>query len=330
MNLLERLLKGDSRAVARLITLVENDDPKARKAIKELYRYGGGAHIIGITGPTGTGKSALICKLTQAYRRLGKTVGIIAVDPTSPFTGGALLGDRVRMQELGDDPGVFIRSMGTRGASGGLATTTNDAINILDASKRDVIIVETIGTGQDEIEIAKFAHTLVVVTMPGGGDEIQSIKAGILEIGDIFVVNKADHPEAYRAVAELEFMLELGRDRKKDGWKEPVVQTCAIKNEGIDELLQKIQEHRQHLIESGQLQKKRANRSRAELVKIINRRVAEAVNGAIGEGGEHHDLVDKVALTGEIDPYSAADVVIRHLLRKGRENLASLNNDYSD
>jgi LAO/AO transport system kinase len=328
--LLKRLLKGDSRAVARLITLVENGDPEARKVIKELYRYGGGAHIIGITGSPGAGKSVLICKLTQAYRRLGKIVGIIAVDPTSPFTGGALLGDRVRMQELGGDPDVFIRSMGTRGALGGLATATNEAINILDASEKDVIIVETVGTGQDEIEIAKFAHTLVVVTMPGGGDEIQSIKAGILEVGDIFVVNKADYPETYRTIAELKFMLELGRDRKKDGWEEPVLQTCAIKNEGIDELLHKIQEHRQYLVETGQLQRKRANRLRAELVKIINRRIAEAVNEAIGEGGEHHDLVDKVALTGEIDPYSAADVIIRHLLRKGRENPASLDNAYSD
>lgn len=319
MNLLDRLLEGDSLAVARLITLAENDDPQARKAIKKLYKCGGRAHITGITGAPGTGKSTMICKLAHAYRKLHKTVGIIAVDPTSPFTGGALLGDRIRMQELGGDPGVFIRSMGTRGAPGGLAVATNDAISILDAFGRDVILVETIGAGQDEIEIAKFAHTLIVVIMPGGGDDIQSIKAGILEIADIFVVNKADRPEADRAVAELEFMLGLSHERKEKGWEEPVIQTVAIADKGIDELLHKIQEHHQYLIETGRMQKKRADRLRAELVEIINRRVTEAVNEAIGERGEQHDLVEKMAFTGEIDPHSAADIVIRHLLRKGRE-----------
>lgn len=312
MNLLERLLQGDPRAAAQLITLAENNDQEVRKVIRELYKHGGKAHIVGITGSSGTGKSTLICKLAQGYRKLNRSVGIIAIDPTSPFSGGALLGDRVRMQELSGDKGVFVRSMGTRGALGGLAVATNEAINILDAFKKDVIIVETIGTGQDEIEIVKFAHTLIIVTMPGSGDEIQSIKAGIFEVGDIFVVNKADHHQAYHTLAELEAMLYLAPEQK--GWEKCVIQTTAIANEGIDELLQKIEEHRQYLIKSGQMQKKRAQRSKAELIEIITQRVREIVNEATGETGEHHDLIEKMSERGEIDPHTAADIILKHLL----------------
>ena len=310
MNLLEKLLQGDPRAAAQLITLAENNDQEIRKVIKELYKYGGKAHIVGVTGASGTGKSTLISKLAQAYRKLNRTVGIIAIDPTSPFSGGALLGDRVRMQELSGDKDIFVRSMGTRGALGGLARATNEAINILDAFKKDVIIVETIGTGQDEIEIVKFAHTLIIVTMPGSGDEIQSIKAGIFEVGDIFVVNKTDHHQAYHTLAELEAMLDLSPEQK--GWGKCVIQTTAIANKGIDELLQKIEEHRQYLIKSGQMQKKRAQRSKAELIEIITQRVRELVNEATGETGEHHDLVEKMSERGEIDPYTAADIILQN------------------
>jgi len=311
-NLLERLFSGDSLAVSRLITMVENGDPGAREAIKKLYKHVGGAHIVGITGSVGTGKSTLIAKLAQSYRKLDKTVGIIAIDPSSPFTGGALLGDRVRMQELTGDKGVFIRSMGTRGELGGLAVATNDVINILDAFKRDIIIVETIGIGQDEINVESFVHTLVVVTMPGGGDAIQSIKAGILEVGDIYVVNKADRPEASRTFSELEFMLEMGANDDKK-WKRCIVQTVATMNRGIDELIGKIEEHHKYLVETGKIDEKRTRRSKAELLKIVNRMVTLAVEKAVGEKGEHRELLEKMALTGEIDPYTVADVVFKNL-----------------
>ena len=311
-NLLERLFSGDNLAVSRLITMVENDNPGAREAIKKLYKHVGGAHIVGITGSVGTGKSSIIAKLAQGYRKRDKTVGIIAIDPSSPFTGGALLGDRVRMHELTGDKGVFIRSMGTRGASGGLAVATNDVINILDAFKRDIIIVETIGIGQDEIDVENFVHTLVVVTMPGGGDAIQSIKAGILEVGDIYVVNKADRPEASRTFSELEFMLEMGeKDDKK--WERCIIQTIATMNKGIDELIDKIEEHHRYLVESGKIDEKRTKRSKAELLKIIDRMVTLAVEKAVGDGGEQRELLERMALTGEVDPYTAADIVFKNL-----------------
>ncbi len=291
---------------------MENNDPGARDAIKRLYKHGGGSHIIGITGIAGVGKSSLIAKLGMAYRRRGKTVGIIAVDPTSPLTGGALLGDRVRMLELTGDKGVFIRSMGTRGSSGGLAIATNDVINILDAFKMDVIIVESIGVGQDEIDIENFVQTLIIVTMPGGGDAVQSIKAGILEFGDIYVVNKADRPETSRAVSELEFMLQLG-DKGDKGWKERIVQTVATMDEGIEDLLEVIEEHYKYLEESGGLEERRIKRSKAEVVKIVSRMVDEAVEGVVRSGGDYYDLVQKMAASGEIDPYSAAEEIFKNI-----------------
>jgi LAO/AO transport system kinase len=317
-ELLDRLLSGDSLAVSRLITLIENDDPGAREAIKRLYKHGGQAHIVGITGSVGTGKSTLIGKLASLYRKRDKTVGIIAVDPSSPITGGALLGDRVRMHELSGDRGIFIRSMGTRGSSGGLAIATNDVISILDAFKKDIIIVETIGVGQDEIEIENFVHTLIIVTMPGGGDAVQSIKAGILEVGDIYVVNKADRPEAPRAISELEFMLEMERGKEKQ-WKEPIVQTVATMNKGIDELIEQIEAHHTFLVKSGKIDEKRTRRSQAELTKIINRMVTDAVEVAVGEEGSFRDLLEKMALTGEVDPYTAAEIIFAHLMDLGSE-----------
>ena len=317
-NLIKDLLKGDTLAAARMISLVENHDPAARDLMKEIYRHAGNAQIIGITGVPGAGKSTLVGKLTSAYRKHDRTVGIIAIDPTSPFTGGALLGDRIRMQELIGDSGVFIRSMGTRGGSGGVALDTNDVINILDAFKKDIIIIETIGIGQDEIEIEKYVHTLVVVSMPGGGDAVQCIKAGILEVGDIYVINKADHKEASRALADIEFMLELKKE-KGTGWKEPVVMTTAIENRGIDELLNKIEEHKNYLISSGNINEKKTKRCRAELHEIIIRQVKEAIDRTIDEGGDKHDLVEKMALTCEVDPYTAADMVIRHLINRSSD-----------
>lgn len=291
---------------------MENRDPGAREAIKRLYKHIGNAHIIGITGIAGVGKSSLIAKLGMAYRKRGKTVGIIAVDPTSPLTGGALLGDRVRMLELTGDKGVFIRSMGTRGSSGGLAIATNDVINILDAFKKDIIIVESIGVGQDEIEIENFVQTLIIVTMPGGGDAVQSIKAGILEFGDIYVVNKADRPEASRMMSELEFMLHLG-GKESEGWKERIVQTVATMDKGIDELLEVIEEHREYLEKSGGLEEKRIKRSKAEVIKIVSRMVDDAVGEVVCSGGDYYELVQKMAASGDIDPYSAAEELFKNI-----------------
>ena len=311
-DLVNRFVEGDILALSRLISMVENQDPQAREAIKRLYSLKGNAHIIGITGIAGTGKSSLISKLALKYREKGKTVGIIAVDPTSPITGGALLGDRVRMLELTGDRGIYIRSMGTRGSSGGLAVATNDVINLLDAFGKDIIIVESIGVGQDEIEIMNFVHTLVIVTMPGGGDAVQTIKAGILEVGDIYVVNKADRPEASRIFSELEFMLSLGRG-KDNGWEEPVIRTVATMNEGIEDLIDAIEGHRLYLEETGELSKKSAERSRAEMVKLVGRMVTDAIDEAVDKGGRYYDLVEKMANTGEIDPYTAAEWIFARL-----------------
>jgi LAO/AO transport system kinase len=305
-------LSGDKQALSRLITLVENRDPGAREAIKKLYKHVGNAHIIGVTGIAGVGKSSLIAKLGMAYRKRGKTVGIIAVDPTSPLTGGALLGDRVRMLELTGDKDVFIRSMGTRGSSGGLAIATNDVINILDAFKKDVIIVESIGVGQDEIDIENFVQTLLIVTMPGGGDAVQSIKAGILEFGDIYVVNKADRPETSRMVSELEFMLQLG-GKNNEGWEEKIVQTVATMDEGIEELLEIIEGHHSYLEKSGGLEKRRIKRSKAEVLKIVGRMVEDAVKEVVSAGGDYYDLVQKMAASGEMDPYSAAEKILENI-----------------
>ncbi|MBU4194553.1 MAG: methylmalonyl Co-A mutase-associated GTPase MeaB [Actinobacteria bacterium] len=314
-DLYQKLLKGDRRAAARLITLVENADPSARQALKMLHRHSGGGHIVGMTGSPGSGKSTLTCRLARHCRDEDRSVGIICVDPSSPFTGGALLGDRVRMQELSGDPEVFIRSMGSRGALGGLSVATNDVINILDAFGKDVIIVETVGAGQVEIEVVKYTHTCIVVTMPGGGDEIQAIKAGILEIGDIFVVNKSDRDGAPRAVADLEMMLETKPGTSEEAWKPPVITTMALAGEGIDELAAAISAHRGFLVESGLLEEKTVQRMRAELLEILNLKVSRAAENALEEEGVGAELVRRMA-DREIDPHSAADEVVEYLLKR--------------
>jgi len=315
MDLLTRLLQGDRRAVARLITLVENGDPEAREPIKRLHEHTGRAHIVGITGAPGSGKSTLVSSLTKVLRSRNKSVGIIAVDPTSPFTGGAVLGDRVRMQDLATDPGVFIRSMGTRGALGGVSVATNDAVNILDAFGKEMIIVETVGAGQVEVDIVKLAHTSVVVTMPGGGDEIQALKAGIMEIGDIFVVNKADREDAGRTYTEILMMLDMS-DRE-DGWTPPLLRTIATTGEGVEELADAIIGHHRYLEENGLLEEKAKERIMSELLEIINRQVGRAVTRALREDPEMIDLMNKLVETREIDPHSGARKVIEHLLKRG-------------
>ncbi len=243
-ELVARLLEGDKRALSRILSFVENGHPDGRQAMKTLFGHTGHGHIIGITGPAGSGKSTLVGALAREYRARDRTVGIVAVDPTSPFTRGAILGDRVRMQELTSDPGVFIRSMATRGTLGGLGPATNDMVTVMDAAQKDVIIVETVGAGQDEVEVADTAHTTVVISVPGAGDEIQALKAGILEIADILVVNKADQPRAETTVHQLHAFLNLSRD---EGWDVPILKTVATKGEGITELAEAIDGHRSFL-----------------------------------------------------------------------------------
>ncbi len=280
----QQVLDGNKRAIARLITRIENKHPDAQQALNQLYPHTGHAHLIGVTGAPGTGKSSLVNQLAKAYRQQDISVAILAVDPTSPFSGGAILGDRIRMRELTGDPGVFIRSMASRGNLGGLARAAYDAIKVLDAAGFNVILIETVGAGQSEVEIARTAHTILVVEAPGLGDDIQAIKAGILEIADIFVVNKADRPGADKTAATLKTMLELGRGKSAkimhhgtlmtieqpsppaeggpgEGWKIPVIKTIALKGDGVDALLNAIGQHRQQLIDSGEL----LERNRARL-----------------------------------------------------------------
>ncbi|MBU1671573.1 MAG: methylmalonyl Co-A mutase-associated GTPase MeaB [Actinobacteria bacterium] len=305
-ELFRRLLEKDRRAAARLITMVENGQPEAREALRLLHRHSGRAHIVGLTGSPGSGKSTLTCRLAQHYRSLDRSVGIICVDPTSPFTGGALLGDRVRMQELSGDPEVFIRSMGSRGALGGLSVATNDVINILDAFGKDYIIVETVGAGQVEIEIVKFAQTCIVVTMPGAGDEIQAIKAGILEIGDIFVVNKADREGALRTLSDLEMMVETRPVREEPTWTPPVMSCIALEGTGVEELAGAIDDHWVYLRQSGMLEQKIIGRMRAEMLEILNLKVTRAAGAVIDSEGRGQDIIKRM-VGRELDPHSAAD-----------------------
>jgi len=295
--------------MARLITLIENDGPEAQAALAALYPYTGRAHVVGVTGAPGTGKSTLVNELTQELRRQGRSVGIIAVDPTSPFTGGAILGDRIRMQELTADPGVFIRSMATRGSLGGLARATGDAIKVLDAFGKDVILVETVGVGQDEVEIAKAAQTTVVVETPGLGDDVQMLKAGVLEIADVLVVNKADLDGADRLVMALETMLSLNSHPRD--WQPPVVQTVALRGSGIPELWAAIERHRAYLSTSHDRQAHEQARAREEIEAILHHELTARLLARLAPG-ELSTLAAQVARR-ELDPYTAAQRLLeRH------------------
>ena len=311
-ELIERMLKGDKRAAARLITLVENDDEKAAEIVKKIYRHTGKAHIVGITGPPGSGKSTLLDKLIKAARAEGKIVGVIAIDPTSPFTGGALLGDRIRMQRHSTDPGVFIRSMATRGSLGGLAKATNDAIKVLDAFGCDVIFVETVGVGQIEVDIVRTADTVVLTTVPGLGDDIQAIKAGLTEIADIFVVNKADKEGADATVFELELMLDIEKEKWKDSWRPKILKTIAMTGRGVKELWEVIREHREYLLKTGKIAEKKKFRAEEEVKTIVSSMIAKRIGRKMQED-ELMFLIDKI-LSREIDPYSAAEVVLEKSL----------------
>ncbi len=313
MNALaSQVLKGDQRSIARLITLAESCDPLASQAMKDIHSHTGHAHVIGMTGVMGSGKSTLIAELTSQYRKKGLTVGIIAIDPTSPFSGGALLGDRIRMMELATDDGVFIRSMGTRGMLGGLTSAVYDVVEILDASGKDVVFVETVGVGQAEVDVVKIADTTLVVLVPGLGDAIQTIKAGVMEIADIYVINKADHPGIEQTEAELQSLVGISCSGKERII--PIIKTAAKQHKGIVELMDEIQDH-QHYLEKSQLfDFQRRKRYEAELVEIIRKRLMNFIFDESTFKGKVEDLVDQISKK-KIDPYSAANEILGKILK---------------
>lgn len=308
-DLAGEVLKGSPRAAARLITWLENEDPKAFPCMEALFPHSGRAYVIGITGSPGAGKSTLTDRLTHTIRRSGLTVGIVAVDPSSPFTGGAVLGDRVRMSQLSLDPGVFIRSMATRGFLGGMAKATGEVVKVLDALGKDIIIIETVGVGQDEVDIISIADTTCVVLVPGLGDAIQSMKSGIMEIADVFVINKADHPGADQLWAEVATRIEQDHHIKGRPWLTPVVKTVAVNNEGMEELWEKIEEHRRHLEESGEFLQRRRERMGRETLRMIHNELFRFVRQRLEETGEMERLVEQIT-DRKRDPYS----VMREIL----------------
>jgi len=309
-ELVERAQAGEARAVARLISMVEDASPQLREVSAALAPHTGRAHIVGITGSPGVGKSTSTSALVTAMRKAGKRVGVLAVDPSSPFSGGALLGDRVRMQDHATDPGVYIRSMASRGHLGGLSWAAPQALRVLDAAGCDVILVETVGVGQSEVEIAGLADTTLVLIAPGMGDGIQAAKAGILEIGDIYVVNKADRDGAPQVRRELRNMIALA-ERAPDAWKPPIVLTVASKGEGVDEVAAEIANHLEHLSATGELRERRHRRVRSEIEAIALVGVQKRFAGLSGDS-RLDSLADGV-LEGKNDPFSAADVLIESL-----------------
>ena len=315
-ELIDGVLKGNRRALARLITLIEDEDLLASKVLAKLYKHTGKAHIIGITGPPGSGKSTIVTKLIPELRKKQKTIGIVCVDPSSPFSGGALLGDRIRMQEHTLDEAVYVRSMGTRGHLGGLARSTSDAVRAIDAFGKDVIIVETVGAGQAEVEIIEIAQTVIVTDVPGSGDDIQAIKAGIMEIADIFVVNKSDLPGADNKVMEINAMLEL--DSRQRDWTPPVILTDARSGDGIPELVEKIEQHIEFLKKSGLLNQKDLKRSRDELEDLMRDKLTRKLLEKLRDEPEYDNAIAKIAKRNE-DPYTVAERLIAEFLVKYRE-----------
>ncbi|MDX3182146.1 methylmalonyl Co-A mutase-associated GTPase MeaB [Streptomyces sp. ME02-7008A-1] len=310
-TLVEQAREGRPRAVARLISLVEGASPQLREVMAALAPLAGHAYVVGLTGAPGVGKSTSTSALVSAYRKAGKRVAVLAVDPSSPFSGGALLGDRVRMSEHASDPGVYIRSMATRGHLGGLAWSAPQAIRVLDAAGCDVILVETVGVGQSEVEIASQADTSVVLLAPGMGDGIQAAKAGILEIGDVYVVNKADRDGADATARELNHMLGLGESRGPGDWRPPIVKTVAARGEGLDEVVEALEKHRAWMEERGVLAERRTARAAREVETIAVTALRERI--ADLHGDRRLDALAERIVAGGLDPYAAADELVAGL-----------------
>jgi LAO/AO transport system kinase len=307
MRLVERILKGENVSLSRVISLVENESSQVPEIMKLIAPHLGKAHCIGLTGPPGVGKSTLADKLTVLMRKQGLKVGIIAVDPSSPFTGGAVLGDRIRMQQHYLDDGVFIRSMATRGSMGGLPQATSSVIKLLDAAGKDIILIETVGVGQSEVDIMEKTDTVIVILCPESGDAIQTMKAGLFEIADIFVVNKSDHPGADNFVRDIQAMLQL---RETSWWNIPVVATEAVNDIGIQELYKQIQLHHQALCEEGRLSQRRQLQRKQDFIKTLERKLTHKLLMLIEQDGQLSSYIERVE-KGEIDPYSAADEILK-------------------
>jgi LAO/AO transport system kinase len=301
-SLAERLVAGDKRALARAITLIENDDPEGWELVKEVFPKTGRARIVGLTGPPGVGKSTLIGALTAEMRKADRQVAVLSIDPSSPFTRGALLGDRIRLADHFLDSGVFIRSMASRGALGGLSESTLQAALLMDASGKDDVFIETVGVGQAEIDIVDHGDTVVLVLMPGSGDSIQALKAGVMEIPDVIVVNKSDHPMTDTMIREIRGVLSLG---PSGSWRVPIVKTEAAKGEGVAELAERIAEHRAHIEAEGTLEKRRARNLRNEVLELAASRMRRRLEAAVAEDSSIRELLDRV-VKRELDPASAA------------------------
>lgn len=322
-QLVKEALSGKRRAMARLISIVEEDSARGREAIAQIYPHTGRAHIIGITGPPGSGKSTLIAQMASEYRRRNLTLGIVAVDPTSPFSGGALLGDRVRMRSLSGDPHIYVRSMASRGSAGGLARGTADVVKVLDACKYQRIFIETVGAGQMELDVARTAHTIIVVQVPGMGDDIQALKAGILEIADVLAVNKADHPGADRTVATLAAMLELARDQK---WRPPVVKTIATSGVGTIEMVDAVERHVAYLHESGEIRQQERTRVVRELQDILRRELYHRWLAHVGQN-RIEETADRL-VARQIDPFTAAyELLMRTKEQAQHQDLRQLDRE---
>jgi LAO/AO transport system kinase len=309
-GLVEGIRAREWRSLGRGLSILEDAAPEAGELVRELYPSTGRAFVIGVTGPPGSGKSTLVRGLARCYRAAGRTVGIVAVDPTSPFTGGALLGDRVRMQDLATDRDVFIRSMATRGAMGGLAPTTRDAIDLLDAAGFDPILVETVGVGQDEVDVMRTVDAVAVVTVPGLGDEIQAIKAGIMEIADVFVVNKADRPGVERAIRDLQFALELAEESRRST---PIVRTVASRDEGTAELRERLDACRERLLATDELARRRFEHLRLRVESLLERRILRAARESLDLESELREAARR-----KEDPYSLADRIFSRVVSARR------------
>jgi len=311
-NIVEKVVSGDIRTVARLIRDIDDGMPEVRDVLKDLYAHTGNAYVIGITGAPGVGKSTLVDQMIAHLRKRDKTVGVLAVDPTSPFSGGAILGDRVRMQRHSMDRGVFIRSLATRGHFGGLTQSTRSAIDVLDAMGKDYILVETVGVGQDEVDVVRSAHTTAIVVIPGMGDGIQAIKAGILEVGDIFLINKADRDGSDKTYTDLKLMIEMDQRKYDEGtWKPPILKAQAVFDIGIAEFIQEIDRHAAYLESTfgGLNIRKQKDMVRQELAEMIKARLLEEVISKLTETGDFDQAVQGIA-DGKIDPYSACDNLV--------------------